>query len=1009
MTVKITQQMPTPLRRGKIPAACHLRAASDRRAVSHPRVADHPRAGSHLRADCQLQAASHLRVACLVLLLATALAPSLVSRAVAAVGGTDVRIREEQWDMDVLAGGSAATVAIDSVGTIFTAAQTESLGLALIDVLRSTNGGNTWKFWGRLGSVAGVHTAESPSIAIMPRPFGNGVPPDATELLAVAYVYFDSGAGGYQVRVSVAPTTEDTPTWTDYAAVPGVAARDPKIATRRTPQGALRYYVVYRDPFNNPSGSELRFVRKHGSSTFTSPSPIYTGSVSSVLSHDLAIEARGDTVHVSLVDYDQNTDIGEVYYTRSYNDGTNWSTPVNLSSNHSTFAPLTSIAASPITDEVAIATDITPSSNPAVSVLYSSDKGVTWITRPNLPGRRSPDLAWSPGRLGMATITLPARENGSLLRAVLPGVTSWEADPMIQEGTVAEISGLTPSPLAIAGNPRFGGLFVMVGLMVGGCGFDGPIELWSDGQWRTGVGYLTQQYQVDGIASFVPPAIGDLDNDGFDDIVAVNPFTIYWLDVQAKVLTEWSTADEPRSAPVVGDIDGDGFLEIFTADSHSGRILGYDNTGTPLPGWPVQVAGFDETGDVYMSLVVQSGVITDIIACFQHEVWAFAPNGSVRQGFPVVGSATSGSAMGPVAVGDVDADGDPELVVALPKVIVILNLQGQLEQVLYQADPNGTEDVQAEVTLADLDADLDLEIAFVAGGDVHLVHHDGTPFGPAWPLDPGFVGGDEPVVIADSDNDGEPELHVFAAYEALSIDLDGTVHSRWPEGTPQLVLDEPLVAKLGPPGFDFVALSHASDGTLEAWDGLHFDHEPGYPFRPCDGWGYILIGNFDDDPESELASVGSTTRIFDTGVAYDPDAIDWPMPNHDSAHTSCTGCPTFDPSAVDDDLPVDNALGASTVLGAPWPNPARDGSTLRFRLHDAGRTRLDVYDLAGRRVRVIPGGPFAAGEHEMRWGGVDDAGHRVAPGVYFLRLALGEGSMSHVESRKVTLVGDAGR
>ena len=67
------------------------------------------------------------------------------------------------------------------------------------------------------------------------------------------------------------------------------------------------------------------------------------------------------------------------------------------------------------------------------------------------------------------------------------------------------------------------------------------------------------------------------------------------------------------------------------------------------------------------------------------------------------------------------------------------------------------------------------------------------------------------------------------------------------------------------------------------------------------------------------------------------------------------------------------------------PNPSRDGATLAFSLPAPAPARIDVNELAGRRVWTTTG-DFAAGPQGVRWQGRDAAGARVAPGVYFARL-----------------------
>ena len=61
-------------------------------------------------------------------------------------------------------------------------------------------------------------------------------------------------------------------------------------------------------------------------------------------------------------------------------------------------------------------------------------------------------------------------------------------------------------------------------------------------------------------------------------------------------------------------------------------------------------------------------------------------------------------------------------------------------------------------------------------------------------------------------------------------------------------------------------------------------------------------------------------------------------------------------------------------------------SIVRFELARAGRVTVSVFDLAGRRVRTLSDGLREIGGHELVWNGEDDAGRKLKPGVYLLRL-----------------------
>jgi hypothetical protein len=82
------------------------------------------------------------------------------------------------------------------------------------------------------------------------------------------------------------------------------------------------------------------------------------------------------------------------------------------------------------------------------------------------------------------------------------------------------------------------------------------------------------------------------------------------------------------------------------------------------------------------------------------------------------------------------------------------------------------------------------------------------------------------------------------------------------------------------------------------------------------------------------------------------------------------------------DLTVAEDVPVATRLLPAAPNPFNPMTTLRFRLAAAGRVRLAVYDPRGRLVRVLAGGPHAAGEHVVRWNGRDHSGRGVAAGSY---------------------------
>jgi flagellar hook capping protein FlgD len=90
---------------------------------------------------------------------------------------------------------------------------------------------------------------------------------------------------------------------------------------------------------------------------------------------------------------------------------------------------------------------------------------------------------------------------------------------------------------------------------------------------------------------------------------------------------------------------------------------------------------------------------------------------------------------------------------------------------------------------------------------------------------------------------------------------------------------------------------------------------------------------------------------------------------------------------------------ASAFAGAPTPNPARIGSSIRFRVGAAGFVDLAVLDPTGRRVRTVHAGPLAPGVYTRVWDGRTDRYSDAPAGIYFFVLNTPSG----VKSQRMVL------
>ena len=101
-------------------------------------------------------------------------------------------------------------------------------------------------------------------------------------------------------------------------------------------------------------------------------------------------------------------------------------------------------------------------------------------------------------------------------------------------------------------------------------------------------------------------------------------------------------------------------------------------------------------------------------------------------------------------------------------------------------------------------------------------------------------------------------------------------------------------------------------------------------------------------------------------------------------------------------IDVATPVRAEFFFAPPAPNPVRatEGVVFRFGLTTAATVRVAVYDLAGRLVRRVRSAPMAAGEHTLRWDSRDETRHRVAAGVYLVRLQAGD----HAAQRRLVVI-----
>jgi hypothetical protein len=79
------------------------------------------------------------------------------------------------------------------------------------------------------------------------------------------------------------------------------------------------------------------------------------------------------------------------------------------------------------------------------------------------------------------------------------------------------------------------------------------------------------------------------------------------------------------------------------------------------------------------------------------------------------------------------------------------------------------------------------------------------------------------------------------------------------------------------------------------------------------------------------------------------------------------------------------AEGSRLVVGQNWPNPFAHSTGISLMVHREGSVQLEIFDVAGRKIRTLDAGVLPAGSHNLVWDGTTDEGRPATAGTYFYR------------------------
>jgi len=349
------------------------------------------------------------------------------------------------------------------------------------------------------------------------------------------------------------------------------------------------------------------------------------------------------------------------------------------------------------------------------------------------------------------------------------------------------------------------------------------------------------------------------------------------------------------------------------------------------------------------------------------------------------------------AVGDVDNDGEDEIVYCSYNSIYVLNLQGQTETGWPVTPPNSNFSYQSPL-LVDLTGDGNLEIVSCTHGNVpHVTVYNyqgqqlsGWPYiFPNWSYCP-------PTAV---DMDGNGNWSIFAGCQGglnplpvlFGFQLSG-----------QLLPNFPIVKVGGTEGFISVAdvddddtLEVLADDNVTDTEGNGYLHAfeldgsgeaAGFPLRPT-GFTYLNgaeLGDINNDGLLDVATVSYNDQYtyinaWSLGVTYYPEKVPFGTYHANLARDGLI------PSKVFTSIHANgkNNNKAENFALSIFPNPMNSTTLVKVGMPNFGRVELDLFDVTGRKIRVVYQGNLLGGDHRFQLP-VNDLGS----GVYFVNLRI---------------------
>lgn len=507
------------------------------------------------------------------------------------------------------------------------------------------------------------------------------------------------------------------------------------------------------------------------------------------------------------------------------------------------------------------------------------------------------------------------------------------------------------------------------------------------------------------------PVVTDLDRNGTAEIIFATLSGWVWaVGGDGLPPAGWPVALESNchSSPALSDLDSDGRPEILVGDD-DGKVHALRWDGIPLNDWPAKIPGSPMLPAIYGAVV--SGDLdrdgsNEVVVCqAEGRVCVFHADGRVAEGWPVATAdgadpPNSGTIFSRPAIGDLDGDGDLEVIAAANNYRVhVWDSRGRPLHGWPRSLRNHGRAGYAEPVLADLTGDGKPEIliptdrGFKGPPRIYALGVDGRS-AKGWPVDlPRRCNAG--VAVGDLDGDDLPEVVAATVGDngwVLAFDREGNRLPGFPVGLAWMSANSsPLLTDIDGDGSTDIFLA-ASGTRFEPAAVLIAINNRGRPVAPfpfrLEGREVVesgpTVADIDNDGLLELL-LG--TEVQGELLAWNLDSsvaagnTHWSRPGFDSANTGL-----YRSGGALETIfslpPRDEPVPQSPTSESPFSPLV----SVTFVLQMESQVRLIVRDVQGNTIRTLLETVLPIGSYTVSWDGTDDGGLARSPGIYFYEL-----------------------